>query len=112
VVEVHECVLGPKPFAKLLSRDHLPGLRQQHRQYLEGLLLKLDLVPALVKLARAQVERKDVKTQSCKVLTWLWHAIRLGCREYTINAFHRAKPLLLRSLLVHAKFTHSSLPVH
>src|SRR5208282_2977270 len=55
VIEVHESVFGPKPLAKLLSRDHLPGLLQQHRQYLEGLLLKLDPVALLGQLPRTQV---------------------------------------------------------
>jgi hypothetical protein len=55
VVEVHEGILGPETLAKLFPRDHLPWLRQQHSQYPERLLLDLDLVAALVKLARAQV---------------------------------------------------------
>ena len=55
MVEIHERVFGPKPLAKLFSRDHLAGLLQQYGQYLEWLLLKLDLVAALVKLTGAQV---------------------------------------------------------
>jgi hypothetical protein len=55
VVEIHERVFGPKPLAKLFSSDQLAGLLQQDGQYLQRLILKLDLMAALVKLTGAQV---------------------------------------------------------
>ena len=43
MIEINKGIRRPKFIAKLLARDHLPGMLQQHRQNLQGLFLKLDL---------------------------------------------------------------------
>src|ERR1700693_235498 len=42
VVEVNECVCGPKHFLQLLASHHLARVREEHGQYLEGLFLEPD----------------------------------------------------------------------
>jgi hypothetical protein len=44
-VEINERILRPKSFLQLFASHDLPGTLQEHRQYLKGLILKLDPQP-------------------------------------------------------------------
>jgi hypothetical protein len=63
VVEIHERVRGPEFFLKVLATDDLTVMLEQHRQDLEGLLLKPDSSAALAQFASTKIHLEDPKTE-------------------------------------------------
>ena len=63
VVEIHERVRGPELLLKFLATDDLAGVLEQHRQDLEGLLLKPDSQAALAQFASTKIQLEDPKTE-------------------------------------------------
>ena len=63
VVEIHERVRGPEFLLKFLATDDLAGVLEQHRQELEGLLLKPDPQAALAQFAGTKIQLENPKRE-------------------------------------------------
>ena len=63
MVEIHERVRGPELLLQFLAADDLAGVLEQHRQDLEGLLLKPDSQAALAQLAGTKIQLEHPKTE-------------------------------------------------
>ena len=83
VVEIHECVRGPEFLLKFLATDDLAGVLEQHRQNLEGLLLKPDSQAALAQFASAKIHLENPKTEPPARLMVRFHAeVNLRLKAY------------------------------
>ena len=56
VLEVHERAVRPQTLSKLLARQHLARLLEQHDQHLERLILQPQACAVLAQLACVEVE--------------------------------------------------------
>src|SRR5262249_32560993 len=65
VVEVYEGVGGPERLAHFFAGDDFAWPRQQSRQYLEGLLLQLDLDPVFPQFPRGEIGLEDSEPYTC-----------------------------------------------
>ena len=84
VVEIHECVRGPEFLLKFLATDDLAGVLEQHRQNLEGLLLKPDSQAALAQFASAKIHLENPKTEPPARLMVRFHAeVNLSLKRTT-----------------------------
>ena len=63
MAKIHEGICGPQPLLKVFAPDDLAGVLEQHRQDLEGLLLKPDLQAALAQFASTKVNLEHSKTE-------------------------------------------------
>jgi hypothetical protein len=63
VVEIHECVCGPKLFLKFFASYDLAGVFKQHRQDLEGLFLKANSQAVLAQFASTKIQFENPKTE-------------------------------------------------
>ena len=63
MVEIHEGICGPQPLLKVFAPNDLAGVLEQHRQDLEGLLLKPDLQAALAQFASTKINLEHPKTE-------------------------------------------------
>jgi hypothetical protein len=63
VVEIHERVRGPEFLLKFLAKDDPAGVLKQHRQDLEGLLLKPNSEAALAQFASTTIQLEHPKTK-------------------------------------------------
>jgi hypothetical protein len=73
VVEIHEGVCGPQLLPKFLTCDDLAGVLEQHRQDLDGLLLKADSQALLGQFAGAKVQLEHAKAEPLANLTGFSH---------------------------------------
>ena len=55
-IEVNKSVCRPEFLTEFLARNYVAGMLEQKREYLEGLVLKLQADAVLVQLARTQVD--------------------------------------------------------
>src|ERR1700688_4371973 len=63
VVEIHESVRGPKFFLKFFASYDLAGVFKQHRQDLEGLILKANPKAVLAQFAGAKIQLENPKVE-------------------------------------------------
>jgi hypothetical protein len=73
VLEIDEDIVGPEPPLEVLACDHLPGVFDERRQYLEGLLAEPDPHPALEELTGRQIEVEAVEADDGghrRILGW------------------------------------------
>ena len=68
VVEVNECISRPQAMAQIVASDDFSRLFQKQRQYLERLLLDLDLDAAPAEFAGVQVKFEDAKATRARRL--------------------------------------------
>ena len=61
MLEVDKRVVGPQPLAERVAGDDLTGLFEQHREQLQGLLLKVESHARFPQLAGAQIELEDAE---------------------------------------------------
>jgi hypothetical protein len=73
MAEIHEGICGPQPLLKVFAPDDLAGVLEQHRQDLEGLLLKPDLQAALAQFASTKVNLEHSKTEPPGILMVWFH---------------------------------------
>src|SRR4029078_2930563 len=73
MAKIHEGVCGPQPLLKVFAPDDLAGVLEQHRQDLEGLLLKPDLQAALAQFASTKVHLQHSKTEPPAILMVWFH---------------------------------------
>src|SRR5215469_8738094 len=95
VVKINECVGRPELIAQFITRHRLTRMGEQQSQYLEGLLLDLQLDPILAKLARSKIEFEDSETICGSGLRC--HGLRPWiARVYTVMAIARSASRLNR----------------
>ena len=73
MVEIDERVRGPELLLKFLAADDLAGVLEQHRQDLEGLLLKPDSQAALAQFASTKIHLEHPKTEPPASLMVCFH---------------------------------------
>src|ERR1700688_741480 len=94
-IKIDERVGRPKFVAEFLAGYDFPGMFQQKRENLEGLLLQLDSNTAFAQLRRAQVHFKDAKAPTLRAafralhtgtpLWWQKPSMSFACIQYRVR---------------------------
>ena len=88
VFEIHESVHGPKFFLKFLASYDLAGVFKQHRQDLEGLILKANSKAVLAQFAGTKIQLENPKVEPPARLIAFPH-VELNLRRKGV--YHRAE---------------------
>ena len=73
VVEIHERVRGPELILQFLATNDLAGALEQHRQDLEGLLLKPNSQDSLAQFGRTKIQLEHPETEPPANLIVVFH---------------------------------------
>jgi hypothetical protein len=96
MAEIHEGICGPQPLLKVFAPDDLAGVLEQHRQDLEGLLLKPDLQAALAQFASAKVNLEHSKTEPPGILMVWFHVTCPALLDHCLLEKRRVRPASVR----------------
>jgi hypothetical protein len=73
VVEIHKSICRPEFSLKFLATYDFAGALKEHREDLEGLLLKPNSKAVLAQFASAKIQLENAKTERPAKLMSLWH---------------------------------------
>jgi len=86
VIEVDKSTIGPKALVNLSTRDHEPGLLEQHDQDVERLALQGHTTTLLAEFSGLLI---SLEYSEAEDLSW-WSIRHVGCPVYILSLRHYA----------------------